>query len=61
MDGHTLFLIYCAAMTVFWLLQLALWFLREKYYYSTYKHFFNLLEWFFLGGAVFYVIMNWPW
>lgn len=61
MEGHTLFLIYCAVIIILVALRLVLRFLQEKDYHSTYKRLLDLLEWFLLGGMVFYSIMNWPW
>ncbi len=61
MEGYTLFLIYCAAIIILVALRLVLGFLQEKDYHSTYKRLLDLLEWFLLGGMVFYSIMNWPW
>ena len=60
MEGSILFLIYCSAIIIS-LLRLALQFLSKESYYSTYKRLLDLLDWFFLGGATFYSIMNWPW
>lgn len=61
MEGGILFLIYCSAIIFLSLLRLTLQFLSKESYYSTYKRLLDLLDWFFLGGAVFYSIMNWPW
>lgn len=61
MIGKTLFGIYCLAIMVISLLRLALQFLAKEDYNSIYKRFLDLLEWFFLGGAVFYCITAWPW
>lgn len=61
MSGETLFVVYCFALIAISLLRLALQFLSKENYYSVYKKFLDLLEWFFLGGAVFYCITVWPW
>ena len=61
MEGSILFLIYCSAIIILSLLRLALQFLSIESYYSTFKRLLDLLDWFFLGGATFYSIMNWPW
>ena len=61
MEGSILFLIYCSAIIILSLLRLAIQFLSKEIYYSTYKRLLDLLDWFFLGGATFYSIMNWPW
>lgn len=61
MEGSTLFLIFYSAIIILLLARLALQVLSKESYYSTYKGFLDLLDWFFLGGVVFYSIMNWPW
>ena len=61
MEGSILFLIYCSAIIILSLLRLALQFLSKESYCSTYKRLLDLLDWFFLGRATFYSIMNWPW
>jgi len=61
MSSKTLFIIYCLAAAAVSLLHLALQSWAKEDYDSSYKRFLDRLDWFFLGGALFYCITVWPW